>query len=241
MKTFTKAIIDSHSKCGLTAMQWFTHMVDDVLAGFGLKLKTIPDSTVTAHLFELSGLYAQQVIENKPFTDLLGPVYMDLISQYHQQASGQFFTPVSICQLLASINLGAAPVDLDNPRVLRISDPAVGAGGLLLASLDHIATRQGVDALKWISITGIDVDHLCARMFPCQILSALHVHQLTLGELVGYWGNTLGDLADLTLVCHYVREDLPADDISPAGTDVHKSALVEQIQGSRTVEQIELF
>ena len=241
MDTLSKSLIDSHGKRGLSASQWFTHMVDDVLAGFGLKLKTIPGDDVTAHLFELSGLYAQQVIDNAPLTDLLGPVYMELISRYHQKASGQFFTPDHICKLLASINLGTTPVNLEHPRVARISDPAVGAGGLLLAGLDHIATSQGVDALRWVSITGVDIDGLCSRMFPCQVLSSLHVHQLPLGELVAYWGDTLGDPANLSLVCHYTREDLPAEDTAPAGTFEHKAAVASTAEQVPLAEQITLF
>lgn len=241
MDALSKALIGSHGKCGLQASQWFTYLIDDVLAGFGLRLTTVPDDVITAHLFELSGLYAREVIDNAPFTDLLGPVHMELVSHYHRKASGQFFTPDHICRLLAQLNLGAGPVNLESPSVIRISDPAVGAGGLLLASLDYIAESQGVEALRWISITGIDIDGLCARMFPCQVLSALHVHQLPLGELVVYRGNTLGDPADLDLVCHYSREDLPVEDTAPAGTVEHKIAAAATAHQVPVADQIALF
>jgi len=241
MDSLSKALIDSHGKCGLTASRWFDHLVDDVLAGFGLKLQTVPDSDVTEHLFILSGLYASEVINHAPFTDLLGPVHMQLVSRYQQKASGQFFTPDHICRMFAMMSLGTAPVKLESPSVIRISDPAVGAGGLLLAGLDHVAVSQGVDALRWISITGVDIDGLCARMFPCQVLSSLHVHQLPLGELIAYRGNALGDPDDLDLVCHYSRKDLPAEDIAPAGTLEHKEAVAVTAHQATLAEQITLF
>jgi len=112
---------------------------------------------------------------------------------------------------------------------------------MLLAVLEHIFNSQGVEALRWISLTGIDIDSLCSRMYPCQVLSARHVHQLPLGELIAYRGNTLGDPSDWDLVCHYSRDVLPAEDIAPAGTLAHKVAVATTAKQSAVVEQISLF
>jgi len=237
MSNLAKEIISLHGKEGLSADQWFELLIDDVLAGFGLLLTDIPPEPVRAVLFELAGQYAKEVIDAEPFTDLLGPVHMELVSHYHQQASGQFFTPPNICRMLAEISLADFPPD-DEPRLIRINDPAVGAGGLLLATLEVISKKHGSELLRWISLTGIDVDRRCVRMFPMQVLSNLFVHRFELGELVAYWGNTLGDPTDWTTVCHYTRRDLPTQP-APADHPEIKTAVAKAI--SEQSEQLALF
>ena len=63
MAKLTDALIRLHGKEGLRAEQWFDRMIDDVLAGFGIRLTEIPSDSVREVLFNLSGLYAREVIE----------------------------------------------------------------------------------------------------------------------------------------------------------------------------------
>lgn len=242
MDKLTKELISLHGKEGLRAEQWFDLMLDDVLAGFGIRLTEIPTEAVREVLFNLSGLYAREVIREAPFTDLLGPVHMELVSRYQQKGSGQFFTPAELCKMIAQMNMQGLRFDKDQVRLIRISDPAVGAGGMLLAALDHIAVKHGPEALAWISITGIDIDRRCARMYPVQVLSSLYVNQLGLGELVSYQGNTLGDPAAWQTVCHYSRRDLPEQPM-PADHPVIKKAVAEAIvtPPSAGLSQLSLF
>lgn len=241
MNALAKALIDSHGTCGLTGSQWFDHLLNDVLAGFGLRLKVVPSEDVMAHLFDLSGLYAAQVSEHAPFTDLLGPVHMEMVSHYRKKDSGQFFTPFEVCRMLALQTLGETPVDLESPAVVRICDPAVGAGGMLLAALEHVVNMQGAEALHWVSVTGVDIDLFCARMFPCQVLASLLVHRLHVGELVSYRGNTLGDPRDWDLLCHYSHAEMPSKELSSAGTLEHKNIVAKTAQEAAVGEQLNMF
>ncbi len=240
MDVLTKELISLHGKEGLRAEQWFDLMIDDVLAGFGLKLTEIPADAVREVLFNLSGLYAKEAIGAAPFTDILGPVHMELVSRYHRKGMGQFFTPGEICQLLAKLNMGNSPLPSD--RLTRICDPAVGAGGLMLAAANHIFETHGPEALKLVSFTGVDIDRRCARMFPCQMLSTLFLNQIQLGELVSYHGNALGDPADWSTYCHYSRADLPMP-VAPADLPEVKASVAASIAiGGRSVrEQMALF
>ncbi len=153
---------------------------------------------------------------------------------YHQKGTGQFFTPFDIARLLATLNMGSTPLPSD--RLTRICDPAVGAGGGGLASANHICETHGPEALALVSLTGVDIDWRCARIYHCQVLSTLLVHQLHLGELVSYHGNTLGDPAAWSTYCHYSRADLPMQ-VAPADLLEVKTAVAASIGG----EQMALF
>ncbi len=229
MNRLTKELISLHNKEGLRAEQWFSLMVDDVLAGFGLKLKEIPSPEVTEVLFNLSGIYANELIKVAPFSDLLSVVYMDLASNYQRSGMGQFFTPESVCRLMAQISIGSELVDLaSEQRLMRFSEPAVGAGGMVLAFLAEVLLQQGPEALRWVSVTGVDLDRMCSRMYPCQVLSSLLVNQLQIGELISYHGNTLGDPREWATVCHYSRADLP-EQPEPADHPLIKERVAEAI------------
>ena len=73
-------------------------------------------------------------------------------------------------------------------------------------------------------------------MYHCQVLSTLLVHQLHLGELVFYHGNTLGDPAAWSTYCHYSRADLPMQ-VAPADLLEVKTVVAASIGG----EQMALF
>jgi hypothetical protein len=231
MVTLTKRLIDLHGREGLRGEQWFDLMIDDVLASFGLRLapEDIPSEPVRAVLFELSGLYAKELFAAEPFADLLGQVHMNLVSQYHQKGSGQFFTPREVCRFMAQLSIGDVQIDPAEEKLIRICEPAVGAGGMVLAVLDHICKLNGPEALAWVSVTGIDIDRRCVRMYACQVLSALFVLGYSLGELVSYHGNTLGDPNDWQTVCHYTRANLPVSPV-PADLPAVKAAVAEAVR-----------
>ncbi|MEO9930126.1 N-6 DNA methylase [Rhodopirellula bahusiensis] len=80
--------------------------------------------------------------------DVLGDVFQGAIT-YGE--NGQFFTPDSVCNLMANL---AVPADrTDEPRT--ITDPACGSGRQLLAVAKHQP--------HW-DFTGRDVDHRCVQM-----------------------------------------------------------------------------
>lgn len=215
LSDLTKAIVKLDNRHGYRCDQYFAWLIDDVLAGFGIKALEIPPEEVIPDIFELGGLYAPQVIQTAPFEDVLGEVYMELASQWKQKSLGQFFTPWPVSSMMARMIIGNE-LELSEDRLRRIIDPCCGGGIMLLAAAHHIMTLHNPEALRSISLTGIDLDRICARLTPCHLLANCYVHQVDLGELLVYRGNALGDLDRLEVVVHATRKDLNPAEYVPA-------------------------
>lgn len=95
---------------------------------------------------ELMGLTLVQARE-EPFTDLLGEYFTEHVTRGH---NGQFFTPDSICKLMARMTAGDEP-----PIGKTVYDPACGSGRMVLGFAE--------DAPRNTFFAG-DVDVRCARM-----------------------------------------------------------------------------
>lgn len=194
----------------------------DILAGFGIPPLQPPPQETWGWLREVSGAYAGAVGEN-PFADVLGIAYQMLGSNGHRSALGQFFTPGQLCTFMAKLQ------GVDKPRarasdldLLRMCEPSCGSGALVLAFMQQIVERDGRQGLRAWSITGIDLDPLCAQLCAVQVLSNLYVQRLELGELVIYRGNSLGRADELAVVVHTTVRDLTHDIVIPA---MHPSRL----------------
>jgi hypothetical protein len=162
----------------------------------------------------VSGEYARAASAH-PFDDVLGIVYQLLGSRGHKSMLGQFFTPGPVAQLMAEM-LAPGSVEPAPGRLLRACEPACGTGALLLGFMESIVTRRGRGGLKVWSITGIDLDHLCAQICAVQVLSNVLLQRLDLGELVIYRGNALGPRDRLSVVAHTTARDLTPDLVLPA-------------------------
>jgi type I restriction-modification system DNA methylase subunit len=101
--------------------------------------------------------------------DVLGDVYQGL--GIHNGDAGQFFTPFEVSSLIARMTL----TDVEDTmaqvraagRVLRVSDPAVGGGGMLLAAAETLEDA-GV-SLDEVCFFGTDVDITCVEMAFTQL------------------------------------------------------------------------
>jgi len=105
--------------------------------------------------------------------DVLGPIMMSDEVMVRNEYIGQFFTPPCICSLMAELTLAD---DLFEGRpFVRIGEPAVGAGAMVLA-LAQVIRRRGHDITT-------------AAWFDCADLSGLAYHmafiQMSLGGLSG--------------------------------------------------------
>ena len=197
-KNLTNKIINSHNYLGYGAPQWFEWMIDDCLASMGKRLSQPWSDDQNSLLFDLGGLYAQTVIEN-PFSDVLGAIYQELASGYGKKRMGQYFTPDSIAECMAMMQLDKA--DLDAKKIITVCEPCVGSGTMLLAFF-RVALSYGSHYLQKISVTGIDLDQLCVKIATLQILANNLLHNGNLGEIVMLRGNSLGDPKDLTTFYH---------------------------------------
>jgi hypothetical protein len=239
LSPLTKAIVKLDNRHGYRCEQYFTWLIDDVLAGFGIKpVEPPPDETIP-DIFELGQLYAQEVIQTPPFQDILGTVYMELASQWKQKSLGQFFTPWPVSLMMAAMIIGDE-LELSENKLCRIIDPCCGGGIMLLAATHHIMTLHDSKALRCISLTGIDLDRICSRLAPCQILANCFVHQVSLGELLVYHGNALGDLAELDVVAHATRMDLNPAEYVPAKAKAREAAIQSAAKHTSGSSQLRL-
>lgn len=188
-----KKITSLHQK-GFNAMEVFSWMIDDCLAGFGVPMKQRPPKDLIPHLFELGGLYADEVIKQRPFADVLGLVYMEIVSHWQKKGSGQYFTPFEVAKLMSQM----VNEPLPDKEVIRICEPTCGSGVMLLAILSNHIKQP--DILKRLSLTMIDLDLVCSRMAPLQILANQLIYQFPLGELLAQQGNSLGNLKELNVI-----------------------------------------
>lgn len=98
--------------------------------------------------------------------DVLGRIYMDL--ELGNVRQGQFFTPDCISQLMARIQLDQIEEHLAVHDYISISEPACGAGGMILSVVDHLLSKR-IDPAKRIFVQAIDIDRTAALMCYVQL------------------------------------------------------------------------
>ena len=113
--------------------------------------------------------------------DFLGDLFMSL--ELGSDARGQFFTPYSLCKITADLTIGDEQVQqaLAKRGYVSVHEPAVGAGGLVLAMEESLRQRgyRGV-----MHATCMDVDIKAVHMAFLQLsmagIPAVVVHGNTL-------------------------------------------------------------
>lgn len=88
-------------------------------------------------------------LENKIWSDPLGTYYEYLAGNYKKSAFGQFFTPKTICDLMAQITI--TPKEWGK----TISEPCCGSGRMILAS------NQAAEGNYYVCQ---DLDPICCKM-----------------------------------------------------------------------------
>lgn len=175
--------------------------------------------------------YVDAVRAAPPFFDVLGPVYETLGAEGHKQYLGQFFTPWPVARMMAEMQLGGAPPTGDasaggeerecTPEMARakpggglwrLGDPACGAGVMLLAGLSTLRERYGDAVLRHWSVTGIDIDRMCARMTALQLIAGCAYHGLVVGELLVLHGDGLQIKGTPTVLMHATAASTEAPD-----------------------------
>lgn len=106
--------------------------------------------------------------------DVLGELFMelDLGSKWH----GQFFTPYSVCQLMARLTLGdtdAMKAEVERKGFVTVNEPACGGGAMLIAMAEAMQ-EAGVNYQQRLHVTAQDLDLKAVHMAYIQ-LSLLHV------------------------------------------------------------------
>jgi hypothetical protein len=113
-----------------------------------------------------------QALEADP-SDILGRTFHDL--ELHNKWAGQFFTPFTVCQMMAKMTLSKEDAEaiIAKRGFVRASEPAVGSGAMVI-TLARAFNDAGINYQQHLHVTAVDVDLKCVHMAYAQ-LSLLHV------------------------------------------------------------------
>jgi hypothetical protein len=106
-----------------------------------------------------------QALDVEP-ADVLGQLYMSL--EFGSSHHGQFFTPDGISRLMAGIQVADIDELLRTRDFIKLSEPACGAGGMILAVINTLVGK-GIDPAKRIFVEAIDIDRTAALMCYIQL------------------------------------------------------------------------
>ena len=113
---------------------------------------------------ELLGLLIS-MLESEP-RDILGPLYMEL--EISSKDQGQFFTPPELSELMARMNMGSSLELLKTQPFITVSEPACGAGGMILV-LVKVIIEQKLNPADKLWVQCIDIDRMAALMCYIQL------------------------------------------------------------------------
>lgn len=123
------------------------------------------EKTVFAEMFSEMVLGMEQ----NPDQDYLGELFMAL--ELGNEWRGQFFTPYSVCRMMAAMTIGSGFKEQVSDRGwVSVSDPACGAGALLIAFTNE-CMRPNIDVNYQTSVLFVaqDIDFLAGLMCYIQL------------------------------------------------------------------------
>jgi hypothetical protein len=103
--------------------------------------------------------------------DCLGQLFMAM--ELGNSGAGQFFTPYPVSALMAKMLAGDAGRICKERGFVRVMEPAVGAGGMVIATAEAFAD-EGIHYQQAMHATCIDIDATAVHMAYIQ-LSLLHI------------------------------------------------------------------
>lgn len=109
-------------------------------------------------------------LEANPEQDFLGAIYMELNLGDHWK--GQFFTPYSICQLMAEISCDTVVENVRKNGYTTMNDCACGAGATLIAGIHSVRKILEKEGLNWqnhVLVTAQDLDMVTGLMCYIQL------------------------------------------------------------------------
>lgn len=102
-----------------------------------------------------------QSLDDDP-ADVLGNVYMQL--ELYNSWTGQFFTPMSICQLMDDLILPDRLDDIENQGYFTLNEPACG-GGATVIGMAKALQKQEHNYQRCMRVVAQDIDiksvHMC--------------------------------------------------------------------------------
>lgn len=101
------------------------------------------------------------------YRDHLGEIFMELdLGNDHR---GQYFTPYEVCKFMAQLSLDGNLMErIRADGFILLSEPAVGAGGMVIAACQTLRQRQ-VSFQQRVHYTCVDVDEKAVHMAYIQL------------------------------------------------------------------------
>lgn len=106
-----------------------------------------------------------EILDVEPW-DALGQLYMELGIQ--NENVGQFFTPPELSELMARLAHGDSLKDLGGKPFITVSEPACGAGGMILA-FTKVFIEAGHNPAERMWVECRDIDRTAALMCYVQL------------------------------------------------------------------------
>jgi hypothetical protein len=132
LRQFTRRIEESgHGR--FRSYDTFRWLLVASLARFSVPLaETVPDDAAPL-VEDLVNAFHELVGDHPPFTDLLGPVYMELAAHGSKSILSQYFSPQTISAFMGEVLVA----DNDPPKdhLITACDPPAGSGVMMLAFL----------------------------------------------------------------------------------------------------------
>lgn len=113
-------------------------------------------------------MFAEIVLgmEQDPDQDFLGELYMNL--NLGNNRAGQFFTPYSVCKMMAMMNADHAVCMVEENGWTNVNDPTCGAGALLVAFANMCRDKK-IDYHTRVLFTAQDLEYVTGCMCYIQL------------------------------------------------------------------------
>ena len=137
---------------------------------------------------KIFALLSSVVYDDGTFNDYLGELFMRC--NQGEKRAGQFFTPYHVSRFMAEIAI--TDPEIKHGEIYTINDCCCGGGGMLVAALDVLKNRYGVNYTRDCFIDAGDIDARCVHMTYLQLslagVPAIVKHQDVFSlKLWGVW------------------------------------------------------
>ena len=105
------------------------------------------------------------ISEGEPY-DHFGQLFMEL--GFSEDRKGQFFTPPELAEMMARMTFIGIQEKLTQKAFVTLSEPACGAGSMLLASV-KVLMQAGYNPANVVWIQAVDIDRVSALMCYVQL------------------------------------------------------------------------
>lgn len=124
---------------------------------------------ITEIFAKIFTLLTQQINSAVGFNDYLGELYMR--SATSNNKTGQFFTPYCVSKMCAEGAITEAAVNeaIEQDKILTLSEPACGAGGMVIAAADILYYKYHFNISRNLVVECSDIDSRCVHMTYLQL------------------------------------------------------------------------